>query len=185
MFLHWQEDHMTKWSQKRKINEIWSDTVYVGLTIMFNPTPFCLPHVTLYTKEYLWMHTRILLRKSHMCSLYCHPRIHVLHSRKNHLWNITLIKINIWVGTYQSGLLTRAGGAEIIWDLEPEPKLFETWSRSRIYLFNKYFLPSVWRMIGWRKTSIETYFLWNYCCSTVLSGNIWQKLELELEPEPK
>ena len=29
-----------------------------------------------------------------------------------------------------------------------EPKLFEIWSRSRNYLFNKYFLPSVWRMIG-------------------------------------
>ena len=36
-----------------------------------------------------------------------------------------------------------------------------------------------------KKTSIETYFLWYYSCSTVLSGNIGQELELELEPEPK
>ena len=69
MFLHWQEDHMTKWSQKRKINEIWSDPVYVGLTIMFNPTPFCLPHVTFYTKEYLGMHTRIYYYEKVTCAL--------------------------------------------------------------------------------------------------------------------
>ena len=36
-------------------------------------------------------------------------------------------------------------------------------------------------MLGWRKTSIETYFLCYYCYSTVLRGKIWQ----ELEPEPK
>ena len=71
---------------------------------------------------------------------------------------------------------------------EPEPvdpKLFEIWSRSRNYLFNKYVLQSVWRMQGWRKTSIETYFLWYryYCYSTGLSGNMWRGLELE--PEPK
>ena len=30
-----------------------------------------------------------------------------------------------------------------------------------------------------KKTSIETYFLWYYSCSTVLSGNIGQELELE------
>ena len=46
-----------------------------------------------------------------------------------------------------------AGGAEIIWGLEPEsgPKLS----------FNKNLLQSVWRMLGWRKTSIEAYFLWS------------------------
>ena len=74
---------------------------------------------------------------------------------------------------------------------EPEPveqKFFETCSRSRNYLWNKYLLQSV---VGWRKTSIETYFLWYYYCySTVLSVNtvqcvhIWQELELQ-EPEPK
>ena len=31
---------------------------------------------------------------------------------------------------------------------EAEPKLFETWSPSRNYLFNKYLLQSVWRMLG-------------------------------------
>ena len=31
--------------------------------------------------------------------------------------------------------------------------------------------------------SIDTCFLCYYCFSTVLSGNIWQ--ELELKPEPK
>ena len=36
-----------------------------------------------------------------------------------------------------------------------------------------------------KKTSIETYFLWYYSCSTVLSGNIGQELELEPEPKPK
>ena len=52
--------------------------------------------------------------------------------------------------------------------------------RSRTYLLNKYLLQSVWRMRGWRKTSNETYFLWyRYYCSTVLSGNIGQELELE------
>ena len=34
-----------------------------------------------------------------------------------------------------------AGGAEICWDLEPEPKLS----------FFEYFLQSAWRMLGWRK----------------------------------
>ena len=34
-------------------------------------------------------------------------------------------------------------------------------------------------MLGWRKTSIETYFLGYYCYSTVLSGNLWQELKLE------
>ena len=63
------------------------------------------------------------------------------------------------------------------------PKLFETWSLSRNYLFNKYLLQSVLRMLGWRKAFIETYFLLHYCYSPVLSGNTWQ--ELELEPEPK
>ena len=29
-----------------------------------------------------------------------------------------------------------------------EPKLFEIWSRSRNYHFNKYLLQSVWRMLG-------------------------------------
>ena len=43
---------------------------------------------------------------------------------------------------------------------EPEkPKLFEIWSRN--YLFNKYLLQSVWRMLGWRKTSVETYYFWS------------------------
>ena len=65
----------------------------------------------------------------------------------------------------------------------------------RNYLFHKYLLLSVWRMLGWRKTSIETYFLWYllyYCYSLVqLSGKIWQELELEpkswtkVEPEQK
>ena len=67
-----------------------------------------------------------------------------------------------------------------------EPKLFETWCRrrSRNYLPNKYLLQSVLRMLGWRKTSIKTHSYGTYFCySTVLSGNIWQKLELE--PEPK
>ena len=32
------------------------------------------------------------------------------------------------------------------------PKIFEIWSRSRNYLFNKYLLHSVWRMLGRRKT---------------------------------
>ena len=48
----------------------------------------------------------------------------------------------------------------LIFVAEPEPvepKLFETWSRSWNYLFNKYLLQSVWRMLGWRKTSIATY----------------------------
>ena len=45
-----------------------------------------------------------------------------------------------------------------------EPKLFETWSRSRNYLL----------------LNVSYNFLY---CSTVSSVNIWQ--ELELEPEPK
>ena len=31
---------------------------------------------------------------------------------------------------------------------EPRPKLFEVWSRN--YLFNKYLLQSVWRMLGFK-----------------------------------
>ena len=34
-----------------------------------------------------------------------------------------------------------------------EPKLFDIWSRSRNYLFNKYLLQSVWSMLGSRKTN--------------------------------
>ena len=51
---------------------------------------------------------------------------------------------------------------------------FETWSRSWNYLFNKYFLLSVWRMLGWRKANFYLYLyivlLLQY--RTVLSGNI-------------
>ena len=34
-----------------------------------------------------------------------------------------------------------------------EQKLFEIWSRSRNYRFDKYLLQSGWRMLGWRKTN--------------------------------
>ena len=61
---------------------------------------------------------------------------------------------------------------------EPEQKLFETRSRSRIYLLNKYLLQSVWRMLGWRKTN--SYL---HCYRTVLSCKIWQELELDAEPK--
>ena len=40
-----------------------------------------------------------------------------------------------------------------------EPKLFETRSQRRNYLFNNYLLQSIWRMLGCRKTSIATFFL--------------------------
>ena len=36
-----------------------------------------------------------------------------------------------------------------------------------IFLINTYLLQSVLKMLGCRKTSIATYFLWYYCYSTV------------------
>ena len=44
-----------------------------------------------------------------------------------------------------------AGGAEIIWDLEPDPE-------PTINL-NKHFLQSAWRMLGRRKANFYLYYI--------------------------
>ena len=55
---------------------------------------------------------------------------------------------------YESFCLIRIHTDMNLAEPEPvEPKLFETWGRSRNYLFNKYWL------LRWRKISIETVFL--------------------------
>ena len=81
---------------------------------------------------------------------------------ENLLWNIERTVTNVFIPLLNAnGMGDKAGGFSItlfisvLQTAEPvESKLFETWSqsqshsRSRNYLFNKYFLQSVWRMLG-------------------------------------
>ena len=51
-----------------------------------------------------------------------------------------------------------------------EPKLFEIWSRSWKYIFNKYYLQSVWRILRWWKLNSTSICM------------VWM---IKVEPEPK
>ena len=64
-------------------------------------------------------------------------------------------------------------------------KYFVTWSRSQNYPYNKYFLQSVWRMLGRRNAN---FYLYQYGPTFILQsscGKILMQQELEPEPEPK